>query len=419
METSGTKIGPLRRGRFFIFFFLYLLVYHVVVVNRLAPWSVNRLTYSVYRVDYSFGFGSKFLPGALFDLLFGQRTSEKATTIFCASLVVIIFAGVSFLLERFMLRVRPENRNAALFTAVVFLSGSYTFCIYTRYLGLLDTWWLLFSILFLLFLENKRLRFLIPAVFVLSLLIHFSALVFIITFYSIVLLYRISVAGTKRERSGLIAVLCVSLLLTAGLFMFLVLYESRHIVPMEEFHNKLLERGESFFNYWDYSIFHIWEGKLFVPESVNDIGNPLIKFAALFYYQAKMALGIVAGKPGRSIAVTLSALFLLLPPYLAAARFHRRRCAGQTGALGRICSFLMIVQFPFVFCLGVLFGMGIDMTRYLTHGFTVTCMCLLYVLYSDPEANEMFFEALRPLKGSMPTAVWFSAYFLTAMDPLF
>ena len=70
----------LYRRRFFLCFFLYLVLYHVTVVNRFSLWSLNDVTWSLYCVDFSYGFASKLLPGAVYNLLAGAHASRASAT---------------------------------------------------------------------------------------------------------------------------------------------------------------------------------------------------------------------------------------------------------------------------------------------------------------------------------------------------
>ena len=47
MQVCEKKEGFLHRHRFALFFFSYLVCYHVLIVNRLSPWRLNELTYSL------------------------------------------------------------------------------------------------------------------------------------------------------------------------------------------------------------------------------------------------------------------------------------------------------------------------------------------------------------------------------------
>ena len=391
-----------------MFFFAFLSLYNLVVVNRMAFWDLTDMTYSCYCVDFSFGFASKLLPGAIFNALFGSHASRETATIFATVIVLIFFVGLSLLLERFMLKMPEFGRNAAFVLVLFFLSGSYTFSIYTGMLGLIDTWWLLVALLFFVFLENRWLRFLIPFLFALSLMIHFSALVFVITLFSIVLLYKTSCSRENRDRKTYAVIFAFSMLITAVGFFLIILNEGKTLCSVEEFHEKLLERGTSYFHYFDYSFFHDWFGYIFVPDYVQEVKPFFLKFFCLFYYQIKLNLYIASPHIDTCLLSTVSGFLVLIPAVSFIIRFHCVSFKNEKDKLKKFCSLLMIAQFPFVFILGLLFATSIDITRYYSHSFTVLLSCFIYVLFSEEKKRELFFEQF----GTFENTVFLKLYYL-------
>ena len=272
-----------------MFFFVCLIVYHVLIANRLQKWELSDLTYSFLCVDFSFGVASKLLPGAIFRLLFGQHASKTIGSIYTLVLMTVFFLGLSFLLERFMLCVEERYKTTALVLLLLFITGGYTFSIFTKMLGILDSYWLYLALLFFFFLEHKILRFTIPLIFVCSLFVHFSAVVFVLLLLSVVLLYRLAIEESSKERWIYSVIFAVSVLLSIMVFFALLFHESNSICTMNEFHNKLKENGSEQFVYFDYSFFHVHiiTGKEYIPESVFSETSPILKFFSLVYYQIK------------------------------------------------------------------------------------------------------------------------------------
>lgn len=406
------------RRRYSLFFFLYLIFYHVFIVNRLEPWKLNEVTYVQYCVDFSYGFGSKLLPGAIFNLLFGKYASRTTANIYAVAVVILFFTGLSLLLERFMERIRPADRRAAVFVLLFFLSGSYTFCIFTKWVGILDTAWLPLLLLFIVILEHRCVRFLLPLLFALALMIHFSALVFCIPVFAILLLYRGAVARDKRERRGILAIFAASMAVTAGAFLFLILNESKTVCPIEEFHNKLLEHGADYFTYHDYAFFHIWNGESFIPDGVSEIKPFYLKFIYFVYYQIKLDYDLFAMDVQHGLLTALGGLAVLLPCLCFILPVFWRRMRRKGDGLQRFCAFLMLIQFPFVFLMAVLFAIGLDATRYLTHGFLGLFTLLLTVLYYEEDQRTAFFERIGSVCDTSPAMLYFLAYAAITLGPI-
>ena len=406
------------RNRFFLGFIIYLLLYHTILVNRLQVWELNDLTHSVYCVDYSFGFASKLLPGAICRLILGTHPSKGAITVYATAVIIIFFILLSAILQKFMNRIPAKYRNSAFILVLFFLSGAYTFSIYTKWVGLADTYWLFIALAFFVFLEHNKLYCLIPLLFIFSLLIHFSALVFVIPLFSMLLLYKVSVVKKKRKKHHLLLVFAFSIVLTLASFSILMLNESKMICSVDEFHQKLSENGTNYYFYHDYSFFHNWGGREFVPDSVLSMKPSLSKFFNLFYYQVKLVYDLLqADSQKMGIALTIGGLLILTPLVCLFIKFHYYRFRADKNRLKRFTALLMIMQFPFIVFLGFLFAISVDITRYYTHAFLVMFTCVLYVLYTEPEMQIIFFEKMKDFKQSLPAKLYFLAYVVTTFAP--
>ena len=417
MKRLSQKQNIFVRHRFALLFFAYVLIYHMLVVNRAQPWSMNDTVFSNYCLDFSFGFASKLLPGAVFNFILGSRASRETAAVYATVVILVVFAAAALLLDRFVLCVEDKHRISAIILCLIFLSGGYTFSIFTKWLGIIDTGWLLITAAFLVCLDHRPLRFLIPVLFALALMIHFSALVFFLTLFSILLVHRVSVTEDRRERAGLWIVFAVSLAVSFGLFFFLILNETRLIVPLEEFHEKLRSRGLDHFGYQDYAFFRIWNGVPFAPDELRELPPSPMKFIRLFGYQLSLCFGLVRDDPVRAVIVTGAGIAVLAPAAAFIARFHLRRMKDGS-PLRRFAALLMLLQFPFVLLLGLIFAMALDMTRYLTYAFMPACICLFAALRHEPGAREELFEDLRRVGGSPAAKLWFLTYFSVTMLPM-
>ena len=410
-------LGFFEKHRFFFCFFLFLSVYHVLIVNQLNAWKLSDMLYSILCVDFSFGFASKLLPGAIFNAVFGAHASRETAEIFTVALVFLVFIGVAAFGDIFMRRVPDKHKNTALVLLLLFMSGAYTFSIFTKSLGIIDTYWLVFFLLFFVFLENKILRFLIPLVFVGALMIHFAALVFFIPIVAIILLYRASVAKSKGDRAVYISIFTISVIATAVFFFLLVLNETQTVCPIDEFRAKLLERGADNSRYYDYSFFHLIDGRNFIPESVEATKSPLLKFAKLFYYQIKITYDLLKADVVHGVVTTVTGILVLAPVIAIFIKTHLEVLKSKENGLRRFCAFLMLVQIPFVFVTALLFAVSVDMTRYYTHLFLGAFMCFLTVLFYEEKLRDGVFERLGTLKNSLGVKIYILAYMLFTLMP--
>ena len=417
MHRKKTIEHFIARHRFFFAFIIIIIVYHVVVVNRLNVWKLSEFAYSFYCVDYSYGFATKLLPGAMFHFLFGVHADQNTAAFFCIALLLLFFVGLSALLEKFILHMSVQFRASAFCLMLLFITGAYTFSIFSKLLGMIDVFWLLFSVLFFLFLDHNILRFFIPVLFFLCMLVHFSSVVFIIIIFSVILLYRISVSVSKREKQIYSLIFALSMTLTVFIFIFFVANETRNICSIEEFHQKLRNHGSTYYKYFDYAFFHLIEGKTFIPSYVSDVKPLVLKLINLIYYQMKMNYDLASTKQDYGVTIVFGGLLILSPVILVFSSFFYQRMRQKGSGARRFCSFLMLMQFPTVFILGLFFATSTDTTRYITYAFLNMFISLIVVLYYERDQCELFFEHMKPICKSLTAKIYLFAYAAITLMP--
>ena len=396
------------RHRFALFFFFFLVLYNVAFSRQHLPWRVDDVTYVFHAVDFRCGFATKLLPGTIFRAIFGSLASKVTASIYETVLILLLFAGVSFLLERFLLRVLPAQRRAACFLILFFVTGAFTFSIYVRELGLLDVNWLYLSLLFFFFLDHKYLRFLIPLLYVASIMVHYSAVLCAVVLFSVLLLYRTSVENDRRERRIYLAIFTVSLLLTAGAFVFFVLNESRTLCSIDRFHEIMQSNGSSFFDYYDYAFYNIYHGEQILPDSVAEMTNPFVKILYTVYYRVRFNI-YLAGRIGGDVPLAVFAgIIVVLPVLVFLYRFHLRRFHAQTNRFSRFCTFLMMAQFPFTILVSLLFS--VDINRWLTLAFLGFFSCVLYISKREKAQLAELLQRVEMLMAEFPVRVYYLAY---------
>ncbi|MCR5041353.1 MAG: hypothetical protein K6C36_04540 [Clostridia bacterium] len=416
--SATNKKNVLYKNRFAIFFFAYAVVYAVAAVNRFVPWEVDDTAiYSFYAVDYSFGFATKLLPGAIFRFLFRDHADRETATAFMTAVVLVCFALLAVLLQRFMSRMPEKRRSSAFLLVLFFLSGAYSFAIFTKTLGLMDTFWLLFALLFFFFLEHSVLRLLIPLLFALSVLVHNAALICYIPLMSIVLLFRASVEEDRRRRAGFFVVLALSLAGAAALFVFVSARETELIVPIDEFHEKLLENGSDSFYYFDYALFGNYLGNQYIPEGALDGLSPAMRLIMSAYYRVKLNIGVLFSRGAIHPLSFLCGLAVLSPVAVLFGRFHLCRFRASGGFLRSFCAWAMTLLFPVIVVVAIPFSE--DITRWYSHAFIVAFTCVLAVLYYSETDRELFFGLLEPYAGSAWLKIYCIAYATLSMYTIY
>ena len=417
MNILNNRKSVIYKHRYCIFFFFYLIIYHVLIVNHLQSLRLNDVTFSVFCLDYSFGFASKILPGAIFHLLFGSHASKSTATVYAIVLIFLFFLALSFLLEKFVERVSNKYKTVALVLVVLFLSGAYTFSIFTKWVGILDSNWLYITLFFVVCLEHVKLRYVIPILFVLALLIHFSALLFILPIFVILMLYRLSVCTEKKEKKQIGIIMVCSIVIALAFFLFLLLFESKMICPIDEFHEKLRQNGTTYYIYTDYSFFRVVFGEPMLPEEINQIPSLFSKFFYYFYYQIKTVFNFIAQDVKYAVSSVLINTLLITPAAVLLLRFFIKRFKQHTNKLLRICALLTVIHFIIIVIMAFLLSIPADMTRYLTYGFLSIFIATLFTLYHEQQAQEELFDKMEELKQSLPWKIYALAYVFITFPP--
>ena len=148
----------LKKHYYAIGFFAFLWIYAIAVVGKFKPWDIYDVVYAFHAVDYSMGFASKILVGAVYQFFFGEINRETMI-IFDKIVLCIIFAVSSVLLEKLMLHTEEKHRKTAFFILMFFLTGTPTFTAYVFALGMMDTFFVVFALLFIIFLSFYILHF--------------------------------------------------------------------------------------------------------------------------------------------------------------------------------------------------------------------------------------------------------------------
>ena len=191
------KDAPLRQikqHKIGIAFFVFLVLYEWLIVNNGVFWTVNPVTYSLYALDYSMGFCTRILPGAVYGALVGKYEVAPVNA-FVTVFFLLLLGALAFFMERFFYAAAPKERKTCLVLVFLFLTGPFTFGILAHEFGMLDLYWVLFFAVGLFLLQKKRLKWLLPLCFAGMCFIHFASLFC----YAAVLLLLILFFGAKAE----------------------------------------------------------------------------------------------------------------------------------------------------------------------------------------------------------------------------
>ncbi len=396
--------------RVFFGLFAFLIVYEILVGNHLAPWRVNEHFITFYAVDFGLGFCSRFLPGAVYRLLF-RETSVKTASLFAGVLLLVFFIVSCLLLEKLILHTPKEHRLVCLFCVLLFLTGPASVSLFVRWLGVLDFYWVFSVLLFFVFLSYRRLYFLLPLPFVLCCFVHYGSMVCYIPMMAILLLYKASVVPEKNEKKYLLAVFSVSVVLAISAAAYFILFEKQNLVyPVEEFNRILLSRGANYTYYYDYDLYRVAVSGTGEIVSIDPQQN--LPFFAHILQSVRTQIQTTFGegfKSGDMRELAFAGLGLL--PVLAAAAVTLPELFRLPERKNGLRTFSLLLLLP-LFLLTLLFGtfFSTDTFRWLTHLILPQFAVLLYVAYYE---GDRLFAALKRRFSfvSPPAAVLFLVLF--------
>lgn len=388
------------RQRYFIFFFAFLVLYNFIVVNKFHIWQADVITISYHLVDFSFGFCTKLLPGAIYNFFF-PKVIDWQVTAYETALLLLFFVFLAYTLAGKVTAYRDyEARKTMLILCMFYISGACTFAAFTYELGMLDTYWVFLAAVFLAAMKNKYFKFTVPVICVLSILVHFGSLPSYIVFFMLILLYEISAAKTTSSRIQLLAIFAVSLLTIGVCSVYFVTHEQSNLVyTMEEFdsiikdRSRYLSENANYFAYYNYALYRDFPSGL--SEQTQQFAASLDARLPAFLANAIRTLIDQIGTirtytednnllDGRIIQfLILSALLLPILVFLYGFWIHKIKTT-EKNFLKRLVFFLTMVQFPFTLFVSFLFSD--DVVRWYTHAFLVHSTIFLYVLSKE---NDM------------------------------
>ena len=95
---------------FAVVIFVFSIVYSCIIFTNNIPYGVNGEIYALHAVDFGLGFCSKLLPGAIYNIFFDSVGNFK-TTAYLFILLLLFYVVLSFVLEKFILKIKEENRK--------------------------------------------------------------------------------------------------------------------------------------------------------------------------------------------------------------------------------------------------------------------------------------------------------------------
>ena len=358
-------------------------------------WGVDNITYAYHLVDYSMGFCTKFFTGAVYNFLF-DKIDRQYMNIFETVLIFLVFSFVSYCLSKIICETESARDRRILFILfLLFLTGPVTFSMFFTEFGMLDVYWLYFAVIFMIFLSNKYYCWLIPLLFMLSVLVHISFSISYFFLFSMMIMYKCSQTDKRFNRVSLLFLLIVSALLTFAAAVYFTTHESGNLnYSMNEFNLLLEQRNTSgedvYLKYYDYSLYKFVNGYYINERALIDNGpetgflSLIVKIINSMYNQLAFSVSCMDSK----IIRNYSCIFIIVLPlvffFYKFWAFNFKKSRG----LGKLVFLAAMVQFPVTFICGS--AMSPDVLRWMAHAFLIQFAFLLYVVWTDRESSLSF-----------------------------
>lgn len=377
--------------RFGLFFFGFLMLYSFVISGNMQPWQVTNFSYSFYLVDFSLGFCSKLLPGAICNLLFNNITETKVN-IFLTLLIILCFILVAAFLEKFYNAVEEKYKQTYFILFAFFLTGPATFSIYFELFCWLDLFWILAALIAVLCLCKKELYiFTVPLMFV-AIMSHYGAIICYVPFVAVYMLYKIYITENKKEKKYLVIVWTVLVISSISLAFYMITHELENItLTHEQLIEFLSERGIEDTEYMEYAFFRRVKDidpQEFFGENFSSVlleidkNQPAIKvFFDTLSQQIQVTNRLV------DFGYVIDKYIIVLPIVIFLFYIYVREIISSKGDIFK--------QFVLLCCLGLFvlsafFGvlLSTDKMRWLSHGLIPLFSMLFYMMYKERAVAE-------------------------------
>lgn len=253
--------------KYALFLFLFLMAYGIIYLNGEINGIADGITYSIYAVDYSVGFCTRLLPGAVFNLLFDDINPQKATYYYYF-LIAFCCLFFSFFANRLLKSFSKEQKRYGFIFILLGFTAFVVSSICGDIFSLLDLHWYVAAVFFFICVSDKKLYIFIPLTFIALILVQYASILCYVPMFALLMLFKITRCESKKEKYLLTVVFFISCIAALALTVYMLLFETSNIkMSMYEFIDFLKEKGGTVFYYYVFPFFRT------VPEGIEWIAT--------------------------------------------------------------------------------------------------------------------------------------------------
>lgn len=219
-------LAPVKKNINFLLFLGLILV--IGLISYDASFGLNDYRLAQYLPDYSMGFCSRFLVGS-FLMLFNHPFTPEWLTDFSAGVYIFTAFLTALALNR-LIKSSPEYKKELPVTTILLLACPFGFSYFAWWLGMLDVFWFIFTLLALICFENKYLCWLLPVFSFLCIATHYMACLVFFPVLAAVLLFEI---GANPGKKSLVVLFMVTTFISVAAGVWFVFFATNY-VKMDE-----------------------------------------------------------------------------------------------------------------------------------------------------------------------------------------
>ncbi len=398
--------------KYFFAVFAFIVVYETVVVRCLAPWRLSSVGYSFLALDYDLGFASGILPGAVYHWLFGEIILQTGT-LFITFVYLTVIAAEAFFIEKLLVCADRENRRALLVFVLFFLTGPCTFSVFYTEPGAHEFYWFFFIVFFFVCMSHRALYVFSVPICVFVLLVNWNALVCVVPFFCILLLYRLTQENKSAVKRLLwiCFALCVIISIPFALYLMLCVPGNMKY-SLDDFRVMMLERGVEAFNYptsllYRMSDYIASDYTASLPDSyVLQQTGPLRYFFILLKGYGSIVFGYQAQ---HSVIKSIGAYLAAAPIVILLEGFFLRRFKNEKE--NKLKKFVFFCMFMLFFFSGAVCMLtSFDYVKWLSINLILSSLLFFCVLHSEKDAALSYLSGLLSRIPSSFILTYFLAY---------
>lgn len=413
--------------RFFFCAYLFLMLHAFLVPGEGMLWREDAAVYAFHIVDFSMGFCSRILPGAIYKLLTGGIYTQTAVTIYETILISVFFIFLAVFFEKLIMSSSVEDRPVMAFLLFLFAAGPFSFSVFVRQLGMLDVYWVYFSSIIIFFISKKKLVWFAAPFFFALILVHYGAILTYIPAILLVMLYLAYHSEDKKTGKRYFFVFLLSLAISVSACFYFIFFERSNLTySMDEFMKILYSRyaGGGSSAYYDYTFYRVFADKEFMNDYAAstgydafggvDVGNSQGITSVLHLIWQQIS-GLKILRVIYNIRSNIPSIVLLVPLLFLLFGFLIFMIKRQKKVFGK----LLFVGSGLLFIVSLMGGimMSTDINRWITHAFLGMFVFVLCVLRHEKETALTYFKSVFSRIPKLLAFVYAGMYSLLYVNP--